>query len=374
MLGRQGVPGAVDSGATVPAQALTWLNTCFPSLSCGPDHGDVSLSHAATSVLSQSNSGLSRPDRFAWFIDAVREGIAPFALSSPYSGDFTARVVSADLGATQLATFSFPALDAVRTARHIRRGDPETYMLGLIQRAPMQVAQKRETVAVRAGELVLFDTSYPLEAVFPDHGHHVVVTILRLPRASMPLPDDQVDRLLAQPLSTCSATGSLLRHLMGSALGPVADQSQTENQRLGTIAVDLAAAFLAGHIDASGFLPTETRRRALVARIGAFIEANLGDPGLTPAAIASQHHISVRTLHQLFNAEPEGVMATVRRRRLERCRQALATPSLRKQPIGVIAARWGFSSPGEFSRVFKRTYSETPRQFRDGTAAARSPR
>ncbi|MFF9510942.1 helix-turn-helix domain-containing protein [Streptomyces sp. NPDC014724] len=334
----------------------------------------MSLSNAATSVLSQSNSGLSRPDRFAWFIDAVREGIAPFALSSPYSGDFTARVVSADLGAAQLATFSFPALDAVRTARHIRRGDPETYMLGLIQRAPMQVAQKCETVAVRAGELVLFDTSYPLEAVFPDPGHRVVVTILRLPRASMPFPGDQVDRLLAQPLSTRSATGSLLRHLMGSALGQVADQSQAENQRLGTIAVDLATAFLAGHIDVSGLLPTETRRRALVARIGAFIEANLGDPGLTPAAIASQHHISVRTLHQLFSAEPEGVMATVRRRRLERCRQALATPSLRKQPIGVIAARWGFSSPGEFSRVFKRTYGETPRQFRDGTAAARSPR
>ncbi|WP_143664745.1 helix-turn-helix domain-containing protein, partial [Streptomyces sp. NRRL B-24572] len=131
---------------------------------------------------------------------------------------------------------------------------------------------------------------------------------------------------------------------------------------------------LAGHIDASGLLPAETRRRALVARIGAFIEANLGDPGLTPTAIASRHHISVRTLHQLFSAEPEGVMATVRRRRLERCRQDLATPSLSKQPIGVIATRWGFSSPGEFSRVFKRAYGETPRQFRDGTAAARSPR
>ncbi|MFI1188413.1 helix-turn-helix domain-containing protein [Streptomyces californicus] len=304
----------------------------------------------------------------------MREGIAPFALSSPYSGDFAARVVSADLGAAQLATFSFPSLDAVRTARHIRRSDPETYMLALIQRAPMQVAQKRETVAVRAGELVLFDTSYPLEAVFPDHGHQVVVTLLRIPRALMRLPDDQVDRLLAQPLSSRGAMGSVLRHLMGSALGQVADQSQAENRRLGTIAVDLAAAFLAGHLDVSGLLPTEARRRALVARIGEFIEANLGDPRLTPAAIAAHHHVSVRTLHQVFSAEREGVMANVRRRRLERCRHSLSASFLGQQPIGVIATRWGFSSPGEFSRVFKKAYGETPRQFRDRTAAARPPR
>ncbi|MFE1381457.1 helix-turn-helix domain-containing protein [Streptomyces sp. NPDC058740] len=325
-------------------------------------------------MVAQSNSGLSRNDRFDWFIEVIREGIAPFALASPYATDFTARLVSADLGAARLATFSFLPLEAARTARHIRRGDPETYMLGLIQRAPVQMTQGRETVEVRAGELVLFDSSHPLESTFPDRGDRVVVTVLRLPRASLPLPGNRTDRLLSRPLSARGTTGSLLRHLMGSALGQVADQPPAENQRLGGIAVDLAAAFLAGQTDADGLLPAETRRRALVARIGAFIEAHLGDPGLSPTAIAAQHHISVRTLHQLFSDEVEGVMATVRRRRLERCRQALATPSLRQPPIGVLAARWGFSSPSEFSRVFKRTYGETPRQFRDRAASMRSPR
>ncbi|MFE9492607.1 MULTISPECIES: helix-turn-helix domain-containing protein [unclassified Streptomyces] len=333
-------------------------------------------SDAATSVFSLSNSALPARDRFGWYIDVVCQRIAPLSLASPYARDFTARVVSTDLGAAQLAGFSFPPLDAVRTLRHIRRdgSGPETYMLGLIQRVPMQVAQQRESVAVDAGELVLFNMSHPLKATFPDFGPRAVVTILRLPRASFPLPSDQTDRLLARPLSTRSATGSLLRHFMGSTLGQAADQPTAENQRLGPIAVDLAAAFLAGHLDAGNLLPAETRRRALVARIDAFIEANLSDPGLTPTAIASQHHISVRALHQLFSNEAESVMATVRRRRLERCREALAAPVLRQQPIGVLAAQWGFTSPAEFSRVFKRAYGATPRQFRHEISAAQSPR
>jgi AraC-like DNA-binding protein len=344
----------------------------FPERLRVPDHVAMTTS-AAASVVSLSNNGLAATDRFGWFVDVIHDQIAPLAMTSSHARDFPAQVRHTDLGAVQLARFAFPALDATRTARHIRRGGTDTYMLALIHRSPMQVTQQNGSVAVDAGGLVFFDMAHPLEATFPDLGLGTVLTVLHLPRAAFPLPADQTDRLLAQPLSTHTATGSLLRHLMGTAFGQVTHQSKAENQRLGTIAVDLAAAFLAGHIDVSGLLPTETRRRALVARIGAFIETNLGDPGLTPATIASHHHISVRTLHQLFSAEPEGVMATVRRRRLERCRQALATPSPHKQPIGVIATRWGFSSPGEFSRVFRKTYGETPRQFRDGTPPAPSP-
>ncbi|MFI0720692.1 helix-turn-helix domain-containing protein [Streptomyces sp. NPDC021224] len=326
------------------------------------------------SVVTLSNSALAAQDRFGWYVDVIQDRLAPLAMASPYARDFPAEIVHTDLGAAQLARFSFPALDATRTPRHIRRGGAEAYMLGLVHRSPIQVTQQRASVAVDRGGLVFFDMAYPLEAVFPDLAERSVVTVLQLPRASFPLPGDRMERLHARPVPTRGATGSLLRQLMGTALGQVADQTVAETLRLGTIAVDLAAAFLAGHLDAAGLLPADTRSRTLRARIEAFIEANLGDPGLTPGVIAARHHISVRTLHQVFGSEAESVMATVRRRRLERCRAALATPALRELPIGVLAARWGFSSAAEFSRVFKRTYGTTPRQFRNETAAARTSR
>ncbi|MFI0724261.1 helix-turn-helix domain-containing protein [Streptomyces sp. NPDC021224] len=103
-------------------------------------------------------------------------------------------------------------------------------------------------------------------------------------------------------------------------------------------------------------------------------EANLGDPGLTPAAIAARHHMSVRALHRLFGNEGESVMARVRRRRLERCREALAGPALRGQPIGFLAARWGFATAADFSRRFREAYGVTPRQFRNEAGAAQPRR
>ncbi|MFD0344985.1 helix-turn-helix domain-containing protein [Kitasatospora aburaviensis] len=90
--------------------------------------------------------------------------------------------------------------------------------------------------------------------------------------------------------------------------------------------------------------------------------------------MASQHHISVRTLHELFRSEPEPVMSTVRRRRLERCRADLADPGLRVYPIAVLAGRWGFASPAEFSRVFRRTYGVAPKQFRHEALGTGDPR
>ena len=47
----------------------------------------------------------------------------------------------------------------------------------------------------------------------------------------------------------------------------------------------------------------EGRRHALLTTVQAFIQQHLGDPELSPAAVAAAHHISLRSLHQLFHDE-----------------------------------------------------------------------
>ncbi|MGW0883984.1 helix-turn-helix domain-containing protein [Streptomyces sp. NPDC002671] len=102
----------------------------------------------------------------------------------------------------------------------------------------------------------------------------------------------------------------------------------------------------------------------LRAQINAFINRHLGDPDLRPAAIAAHHHISLRSLHALFQQEPATVAATIRHRRLERCRADLADPRMRNQPIAALAARWGLLIPAEFSRAFKAAYAMSPGEYR----------
>jgi AraC-like DNA-binding protein len=114
-------------------------------------------------------------------------------------------------------------------------------------------------------------------------------------------------------------------------------------------------------------------------RVHGFIEARLGDPGLSPGTIAAAHSISPRYLYKLFETQGTGVAAWIRRRRLERCRRDLLDPALADRPVSAIAARWGLTNAAHFSRAFRAAYGAAPSEYRltgggrwDGPPAAPS--
>ncbi|MEV1061868.1 helix-turn-helix domain-containing protein [Streptomyces sp. NPDC050263] len=323
---------------------------------------------AADASVSLSSGGLPTPDRFPWYADVVGRNIAPYSLTSAHAHNFRAHIQAVNLGEVQVTTFSFSPLAAQRTSRHIRRADPETYQLALVHGSPMRVSQRRQETVIHTGSLVLFDTSYPMASDIPDEGGVGRATLLRLPKSLLPLPAQKADSLLSRRLTPQGVTGRLLCQYLETVVGGAAEMHPAGSYRLGTIAVDLAAMFLSEHLDAEHLLPSETRRQVLSTRIHAFIEDHLADLDLRPLQIAAHHNISVRFLHLLFSAESETVAATIRRRRLERCRADLADPRLSGRPISAIAARWGLLVPAEFSRAFRRAYGMTPREFRHEVA------
>jgi AraC-like DNA-binding protein len=111
--------------------------------------------------------------------------------------------------------------------------------------------------------------------------------------------------------------------------------------------------------------PAESSRPAVLLRdIHAFIDQNLANPDLCPAAIAAAHHISERYLYLVFAGQGTSVAAWIRDRRLQHCRQDLADPGMYSRPVAAIAARWGFTSAAHFNRVFRRTFGVAPGQYR----------
>jgi AraC-like DNA-binding protein len=107
--------------------------------------------------------------------------------------------------------------------------------------------------------------------------------------------------------------------------------------RLGAVTVDLITAFLAHHAAAEDAVSPESRQQALMVGIRSFVERNLGDAQLSPAAVAAAHHISVRYPHRLFQQQGATVSSWIRHRRLERCRRDLAEPALSLRPIHAVA-------------------------------------
>jgi AraC-like DNA-binding protein len=140
------------------------------------------------------------------------------------------------------------------------------------------------------------------------------------------------------------------------------DDDAPGGSRLGTAVLDLVTAGLAGRLGRADDIPPDTRRRALLTRVHAFIEERLADPELSPGMIADAHHISVRYLYRLF--EDRGVAAWIRHRRLERCRHDLLDPALARLPLSVIAARHGLRSAPHFNRAFRSAYGVPPGEYR----------
>lgn len=103
---------------------------------------------------------------------------------------------------------------------------------------------------------------------------------------------------------------------------------------------------------------------ANAALVGALIEERLADPGLSPTGIADAHHISLRYLYRIFEAQQSTVSSWIRSRRLYHCRQDLADPALLARPVSAVGARWGFADATHFARVFKAEFGVTPTEYR----------
>ncbi|MCX4539099.1 helix-turn-helix domain-containing protein [Streptomyces sp. NBC_01565] len=314
-------------------------------------------------VVRASASEVEPADRFEWFCETLSSDLMPLAVSTHRRAGFLAEIMSVELGTVQVSSFAYSPVRARRTSAHVRQGDPEQYQLALITEGVLRTSQHgHESFAT--GDLVLTDTSRPMENISGCDGGQAGVIMLQIPRSALPLRSDRVDRLLAHRIPTVGGTGAILARFLETLLEQAPRCRPEELPGLGTITLDLATACIAQHMGSLAEAPAEARARAMLQRISTFIEHNLADPALTPQAIADHHQISLRSLYVLFRDQPVSIAACIRQRRLARCHADLASADLSSHPVEAIAARWGFFNASAFSRAFREAYGITPTEHR----------
>ncbi|MET7754295.1 helix-turn-helix domain-containing protein [Streptomyces sp. NPDC005389] len=306
-------------------------------------------------------------DRFDWFCETVSRAFMPVMLSTRRAADFRASMTDLDLGTVRLSAVSCSPVLSRRTPTHVRRADPEHLQLALVTQGEVWMSQHGNESVV-AGGLVLTDTSRPSEGACT--ARQIESVVLQIPRQTLALRPDRVNRLLARNLAADAGSGAILADFL-KALHSRGPQCRPEELRaMGSVALDLATAFLARQLGDPEEAPAEARAQETLQRIHRFIESNLGDPGLTPELIADRHNMSVRGLYRLFGDQPRTVAAHIRQSRLEHAHADLARGELSGQPVQTIAARWGFSSATGFSRAFREAYGMTPVEHRALSLAA----
>ncbi|ASW57773.1 AraC family transcriptional regulator [Plantactinospora sp. KBS50] len=302
-------------------------------------------------------------DRFDRWSACMCELMAPMRITSDHAGDFRATAHLLRLGALQVWPTVIPPTRFERTPRLVRRDTSESYHVSVMLDGALHVTQSGHDDVHPARSLYIVDMSRPFDCR-PGGGERLRGIGIEIPKALLPLPDREIDKLLARRLSAEDGIAALLVDFL-TGLATRSDSYQpADGPRLGGVLIDLLAALAAHTLDAERRLPPETHRHALVLRIQAYIQQHLPDPRLDVAEIAKAHHISVSYLHRLFQDEASTVAAWVRAQRLERARRDLADPALGAVPIHEIAARWGFSHAAVFSRTFRAEVGMAPRDYR----------
>jgi AraC-like DNA-binding protein len=315
-------------------------------------------------------------DRFEFWWEAVGRSVVPVHASSEQATDFWARMESVDLGSVQISRVRCVSFQARRTPQLIRRADPDLYQLSLTLRGQSGLQQDHRQASLAPNDLVLYDTSLPFHAwTIPDgradprlpgagRAGRADGVILQFPRDLLAISRSSVRRLFARQLPGDTGLGALLATMLRQTLEQAAGLTSSDNGRLSTIVVDLITAVLAHELEADPACVPPLGREAMLLRVQAFILRHLGDPELSPKAIAIAHNISNRSLQRLFQAHDTTVTEWIRTQRLERCRRELTAPYHRHQPIHAIAARWGFPNPAHFSRAFRTSYGLGPQDYR----------
>jgi AraC-like DNA-binding protein len=312
-------------------------------------------------VASSGVETFSTADLHAWR-RYVSQSVVPLEVESErpdtFLGQFRAKRID------RLAMFDVRVSQhsVVRTPELVARSEQDYYKLSMQLRGSSLLLQDGKEALLTPGDIAIYDTTRPYSLISDDYMRHIV---LMFPRATMDLSVEDLGELTATRLPgdnvMCQVVSPFLLRMAknfeslhgGAAL------------RLAHTTIDLVTTLFANELDVGLEGTTEPRRR-LMSKIKNFIEANLDDDSLSPPQIAAAHYISIRQLHQLFQAEGTTVSTWIRTRRLKQCHRMLTDPLHAGRPVAEIGARWGLPDLPHFSRIFKATYGVSPRAFRAG--------
>lgn len=297
-------------------------------------------------------------------IETFQETLTASGLPPVRSGrhdrrEFRAGVVSRDLGPLKVIELVTPEGECFRDARSSRSVDEELWQLEFMVRGQARVEQGRGTADLGPTDLVLVDPARPVRFASTASTH---VSIL-VPRQELRLRPGDAARLAGVRIRGDRGPGALVSSLARDMVRSLSGFRAGPAERSAAAVIELISVTLEAQLDGEARPGPD---EALRDRILGCIEARLSHRNLTPAVLAAAHHISVRRLHRLFEDQPESVAALIRRRRLERCRADLTRSD---RTVTAVAARWGFTDPAYFSRLFKATYGYNPAALKSSNCA-----
>jgi AraC-like DNA-binding protein len=290
----------------------------------------------------------------------VAESFVPLAARTADVDGFRGQMRARVLDRMSIVEVTATSHEVHRTPALIARSNERYFKLNLqLEGTGLLVQDNREAV-LQPGDLAIYDTNRPYTLTFEEQAR---VMVVMFPCDTLSLPADYVGQLAAVRMDATGLSG-----IVGQFIRQLSDNLQVldgpSGSRLAANALDLVSTMLHAEMDMA---PDRMKPQALLAvSAREYIEANLSDPGLSPASIAAAHFISTRHLHNVFHESGTTVASFIRTQRLDGARRDLRDPLHAAQPVGAVAARWGFLDAAHFSRTFRDAFGVSPSDWRRG--------
>lgn len=292
-------------------------------------------------------------------------GMAPFLQVAPvrdparfsgFEGRFRRNLIGQV--SMQLTEVETTQHSLARTDEHISL-TPEPHYFVLAQLSGASTFHQGDSSSrLEAGDYAICDTKVPYQWDFDDGGHSVFS--LRFPQTLLDIPAQAIRPITGKALR---ADGPFGKHLSPFLAAVAQDEELLRGPVSGRVARNLIDMFAIGvaellHEAPGGF------SAPLFFQVTEYIGAHLADAELDASQVAAGCHISVRYLQAIFRDQGTTVTDWIRERRLAGCCRDLSNPALREVSIGEIARRWGYPDAAYFARLFRRSFGETPREWR----------
>lgn len=290
----------------------------------------------------------------------MQKFVAPLEVTPIETVRFDAQFLVDSIGPVSIRrTVSMPARIDVNDER-LGGNEERRFFLMMPVEGRVQFSHYGREEQLEPGDFVLFDGSAPgrVEFAEPNISLHLVLAAHEL-KTRLPAPAN----LCGLKTSGDRQFGRVVRSMLEDVWRQV-EQGFPQEHGI-TIAKNMldaiATAYLLQHCKRFSESASTSERRAHIKR---FIEARLRDPELSAAFVADYFGVSTRYVSMIFEKEQEPVSAYILRRRLEECAHQLASRDWASHSVTDIAREWCFVNRAHFSRVFKKRFGVSPREFR----------
>ncbi len=314
-----------------------------------------------------SSAGMARGEALDQWRDWAANTIAPIEVTVFDADSFAARWTSHGVGQLRLLHLNAPAQRVTHTGTDGSSGRATpSIQLVYARQGALKTMMGGKRFTVEPGQFVLLDNTrfYQMEMDTP---HECIDVMMPQGWLEKYLPDPGA--LLARPIETRPSASSG-QACWGAPLG-----SLIETMLGGLDSSPLPRSLIAEQFGslltlATGFHePEPSRHRGQLARqILRRIESDFSDPELSPEIVAGACGISRRYLQTLLAGSGTSFVQELNATRLERAGDMLADPRASGLTVAEIAYRAGFLDPGYFTRLFRKRFGITPREWRAGHA------